>query len=541
MKPIKLPFGLNENNILVHIADVERGKKCNCVCPSCRSSLIATRGNKNQPHFKHAVVNKCEGGFESAVHLAAKQIIRQRKRITLSRCISIASAKDSKGKEHTKQKTVVEDGTIICFDSVQEETELHGMKADILAEKGNTSLIIEIFYRHKVEDQKREKIVEANISAIEINLSDLTSEDVKDWEAFWLYINDPERIEWLYNAKSRTHYLELEKQLVKTIRGQEEKYKQEEIQKQRKERRKKEQLLQALDELKTLASEESIAQFKQEAKTHPVWKHNAKYLPFSWQELPDFVSADIPNGDWIFGCDRRIWQTAFYKSFVWNSSKNRPFCVKLVDDWLQNKVGCKVHQSVKIVLMYSRRYYQLVPVNVYANRPSPWKTLRTYFNYLEKLEMLEWSGDDYHNPGNAWFRVIDKQPQAEALLKQLNSLEGEIIEWVEWMPFVFNDKENIDDQMSDSEKKAKELLDGLDSIEEEGSILIKNVSHLVKTLKDFIKETRYGLRVVCFVNSTKEAVSEAHKKLSAETLQNFRNNVSVLRKELQKNIFYENL
>lgn len=38
---IKLPFGLNENNLLVHVSNVENGKKCGCICPSCRVALIA--------------------------------------------------------------------------------------------------------------------------------------------------------------------------------------------------------------------------------------------------------------------------------------------------------------------------------------------------------------------------------------------------------------------------------------------------------------------------------------------------------------------
>lgn len=409
---IKLPFGLNKNNVLVHIADVERGKKCQCVCPSCRSPLIAAKGSKKQPHFKHAVDNECGNGLESAVHLAAKKMIIERKQITLSKYVSIASATDSRGEEHKAEKTIIENGVIIDFDSVQEETELHGMKVDILAKKGNKSLIIEIFYSHKVEEEKLVKIAKADISAIEINLSDLMPEDVMDWEAFWLYLNDPQRIHWLYNAKAHTDYFELEKKLAKTIHAKEKKYKQEEIEKQRKEHRESEQLLQALDELKALSSKESIEQLKQKAEMHPVWKYNAQHLPFSWHELPDFVNADIPNGDWIFGCDRRIWQAAFYKSFIWSVwGSRKPFCVKHVDDWLQNKVGCKVHPSVKIVGRYGKRYPQLVPVDIYSNLPGSWKTLRAFFNYLWDLGMLEFSGNDYSNPGNDWFRVIDKKPK----------------------------------------------------------------------------------------------------------------------------------
>lgn len=397
MKPIILPFGLNEKNILVHIADVERGKKCNCVCPSCRTPLIARKGSKNQPHFQHAVDYECKSGMESAIHLAAKKMIMEKKQITLPKCDLKVSEKDSRGNEHSESKTVVEEGAVICFDSVQEEIELHGMKADILAKKGNRPIIIEIFYQHKVDDQKLAKIVETNISAIEINLSDLKAENVKDWQTIWQSISNPMRVQWLHNAKAQDLNGQLQKQVTLKIRKREEKYKNEE-----------ELFLHALDDLKARSSKGSVEQLKQNAEMHPVWKYNAQHLPFSWNELPEFVNAEISDGDWIFGCDRRVWQTAFYKSFIWRNDK--PFSIKNVDGWLQNKIRCNVHQSVKVLGVYRKRYSKHVPADIYINLPSPWKTLRAYFNYLCELGMLEFSGDDYHSPGNGWFRVVSKKP-----------------------------------------------------------------------------------------------------------------------------------
>jgi hypothetical protein len=415
MKTIKLPFGLNEDKILVHVTEVERGKNCNCTCPDCESPLVASKGSINQPHFKHAVDNNCEGGLESAVHLAAKQVIRERKQVTVSKFISIVSSNDSLGVIHSCQKTIVKNGTIIRFDSVEEEVEVAGMRADILGKKGSTPLIIEIFYRHKVDDQKRKKIVEANISAIEINLSDLMPKDIKDWNAFELYLNDPKRVEWLHNAKDRVYYPDLEKQLLKTVQEQERKYIEEELEKERKEKKEKTQLLNALDELKILSSEEAIARFKQEAEAHPFWNNN--YLPFSFNELPEVVNVEIPNGDWIYGCDRRIWQTAFYNSFI-IKTRYKPFSIKNVDQWLQDKIGLKIPQSVKIVGIYARRYHHLIPVDIYHSRPSTWKTLRKYFWYLFDIGILEFAGEDNHNPGNEWFRVVDKKNV------QLNNLES---------------------------------------------------------------------------------------------------------------------
>ena len=223
---IKQPFGLNENNIIVHIANVEDGKEY--ICTDCKMLLIAVKGDKNQHHFRHKNDNECTGGLESSIHLAAKQVIMEKKQIRLPEFFCSAMGKDSRGKEHFERVTVVKDGTIVIFNSVEEEKELHEMRFDILAMVGAEPLIIEIYYRHKVEDVKIEKIKKANISAIEIDLSDLTQEDIKDWHNFWSCINDAQRIKWLHNAKAHTSiYLKI----VKKIKAQEEHYKREEIMK----------------------------------------------------------------------------------------------------------------------------------------------------------------------------------------------------------------------------------------------------------------------------------------------------------------------
>lgn len=315
------------------------------------------------------------------------------------------------GKKHTKPETVVGNGTIIACDSVQEEKELHGMKADILAIKGDTPLIIEIFYRHKVNDQKIEKIKKANISAIEINLSDLTPEDVKDWETFWSCINDSKRVKWLYNVKVHDSvYPRLVNQLAVKIQEIEKKYEQEEIVKQKREQKEKAQLVQALDDLKILCSKEYIAQLKQEAEMHSVWKYHSERLKLSFNELPNFLNLDVPNGDWIFGCDRRVWQTAFYSSFICKNGK--PFCIKRVDEWLNNNAICKAPPSAKIVGIHGRSYPELILANFSGGLPSSWRTLRAYFWDLHDLGMLEFSGEDYRHGGNEWFKVKSKMPNA---------------------------------------------------------------------------------------------------------------------------------
>jgi competence CoiA-like predicted nuclease len=80
---IELPFGINQNNELVHINQVKRGKRCNLLCPVCLYPLIAVKGNKRQHHFRHTVDSECARNPESAIHLVAKKMIVEEMRIIL--------------------------------------------------------------------------------------------------------------------------------------------------------------------------------------------------------------------------------------------------------------------------------------------------------------------------------------------------------------------------------------------------------------------------------------------------------------------------
>nr|WP_106184046.1 hypothetical protein [Legionella pneumophila] len=406
---IKLPFGLNENNVIVHIANVESGKSCNCICPSCSTPLIAMKGTKNQHHFRHATTIECEGGLEGAIHMAAKQIIKERKQIKLPEYTINKTLLDSKEKMHFASKTFVEKGRSISFDSVQEEQELNEMRADILAITNNQKLMIEVFYRHKVDEQKIKKIKAANISTIEIDLSDLTPDDVRNWETFWLCITDPNRAKWLYNARASSESTELEKQLRLSVQKIEKKYQQEEIKRLKQEQEAKPVLEKAIEELKIIRSKKYGEQLELEAEKHPAWDFYIKYLQHSSGELPDYLSVDVSDGDWIFGCDKIIWQTAFYYNFIiLNKNNKNYFSVKEIDDWLQNTAKCKIPPCAQTIGKYGRRFPELLPTDISINIPSSWKTLREYFNHLGKIGILIYSGNDRRNRGSCWYQILGR-------------------------------------------------------------------------------------------------------------------------------------
>lgn len=217
-KDIKQPFGLDQNGRLVHIKESLNGKGCNLVCPGCGDQLIAANnGTKMRPHFRHDGGAECVTGFESAIHRAAKQLIEIHKEITVPGRVVKLVKTDSSGMAHIREKVVVNHGAILKFDLVQQEKALGQVIADVLATKDNKQLIIEIFRTHKVDEDKIQKIKDAGLSAIEIDLSGLTQEDVLDWDALWAYMNNPENTIWLNHVDIENAVKSLEIELVALI------------------------------------------------------------------------------------------------------------------------------------------------------------------------------------------------------------------------------------------------------------------------------------------------------------------------------------
>ena len=82
MQPkLRVPFGL-QGGRLYEPLQVPNGQACDCVCPGCHRPLIA-RQNAKTPHFAHAPGEDCAHALETAVHLAAKQIITDRRELRL--------------------------------------------------------------------------------------------------------------------------------------------------------------------------------------------------------------------------------------------------------------------------------------------------------------------------------------------------------------------------------------------------------------------------------------------------------------------------
>jgi len=191
---LKLTFGLKDGK-LVEIDEVERGLACSCICPYCKSKLIARKGKKKVNHFAHYKNPECKYGQETALHIAAKDIFLKYKKIKLP-----AYFKEIPGFGTQK----IKDAQEIVFDNAILEEGIGSIIPDIILKIKTHPLLVEIAVTHFIDDEKKKKIKNLNLSTIEINLKDIDKKYFNYDELKKVLIDETERKEWIFYAKENS-------------------------------------------------------------------------------------------------------------------------------------------------------------------------------------------------------------------------------------------------------------------------------------------------------------------------------------------------
>ena len=179
MKNIKLPCGINKTREVVYIDNAKNGIECECICPACKSPLVAKNGGqKREHHFAHLNIVECEHGYQSALHYMAKDLFLEMEYLTFV-----------KNEKLVKYK----------IDSVELERKVSDIIPDILVTCDGKQFIVEIYVTHSVDDEKKEKIKSLQMSAIEIDLSKFRNETI-DKEILKSELCKKENFRWIYDA-----------------------------------------------------------------------------------------------------------------------------------------------------------------------------------------------------------------------------------------------------------------------------------------------------------------------------------------------------
>jgi hypothetical protein len=148
-------FWAIQNGLPKHVSEVPNGLACGCICSGCGATLMAKHGKIKAHHFAHYNKDACNYTGETAIHLAAKEIIKSRGYIVLPPPFFERNEPEK-----------------YTFDSLSLEAQYADFIPDVLAEIDGKIYVIEIAVTHFVDAAKKAKIAASGaFGAIEINLS----------------------------------------------------------------------------------------------------------------------------------------------------------------------------------------------------------------------------------------------------------------------------------------------------------------------------------------------------------------------------------
>lgn len=188
-------FALHEKQ-LVSIDQVESGLRCGCICPACGEPLIARKGTKKRHHFAHRAESTCSNGYETSLHLAAKEILSQAKEIILpSVYVTFHSGKNAE---------LLSPAFSVPIDRIELERHFDAVVPDIVIYTKEKKIFVEIYVTHPVDEQKLSKLRELGISCMEIDLHDVAFTTTEEFSRFLL--NDYSNKKWIYNNAADRYY-----------------------------------------------------------------------------------------------------------------------------------------------------------------------------------------------------------------------------------------------------------------------------------------------------------------------------------------------
>lgn len=360
---VKSPFAMCDNKV-VHISelvDSNYRKNNEFFCCSCNDKLTPRLGKHNKWHFSHKKSN-CSKALETGLHLFAKNVLEDSKKITLPElCVFNFSyyegrkdfsydvaAKynkndtillhDDKGHHYYESIGDYDDKAIICkereyyFESVMIEQRCGDIIPDIILYLNNKPLLVEVFVTHKVDEIKLSKIKLSRLSTIEIDLSKYKDNflNVDVVELKRIIIEQTDNKIWLYNDKA-------ENKILDYINKNEDERKNDCLRTQQLVDKRMELMAKSnREKLNIIKNEDSLKKkYKIDMYKSEMWFKLAKDLFIDISCIPEIIDFDI-KGDIVFACHKNIWQAAIYHKFIRNN-KNRYLSIRTIAKWILNE------------------------------------------------------------------------------------------------------------------------------------------------------------------------------------------------------------
>lgn len=207
----RVPFGERDGR-LYRAADVPNGHACECLCPGCGGKLSAKNaGQKMRPHFAH-IGNASRACFETAVHRFAKQVLLEATSVVLPEWSKIASSTDADFRRH--ERNHVRPAREWKYSTALEELTMGRIRPDVvLRDDRRAELLVEIYVRHAVDESKANHVRSNGLAMMEIDLSQVTDDDLEAGNFESLVLLDPSTRAWIHAPRLQAQFDAMEADL----------------------------------------------------------------------------------------------------------------------------------------------------------------------------------------------------------------------------------------------------------------------------------------------------------------------------------------
>jgi hypothetical protein len=386
MEEVQLAYGIRDGRVILisEIKQTERGERCDCVCPVCKGKLLAKLGEIRQPHFAHKPNCKCDYSHaqQTSLHILAKEIIQENNRILVP---GIAFTRNEIIGDYFDDPVATEIEIdcpniipkTVLYSSVELEKQIGETIADAVIMTNNSPCIVEIAVTHFVDKEKRKKLEVNHLPAFEIDLSSFVDTPPSREAIAEAVLSNEKNRKWIVNPKRERLLTEKKEEFTQKCTELKTKRKSEELEKKKISNKEKTALQELFlpdnytKEIKNLRNDNAAA-FRLE-----------KYsFAEGIEEYPFYMNIPI-TGEFVFPCDRRIWQGKLFDDYIYRGF-GKDVCTFTIS-------GVKDRILKKGIIPYDQQKIHSTTVILNGREQTiilPYDVIKRYFEYLELLGFI---------------------------------------------------------------------------------------------------------------------------------------------------------
>lgn len=214
-----VPFGYSESeDRLVDVHQVQSGKLCGCICPSCKAPLIARKGTKKAWHFAHdssseifKELEKCTYSFYVSARMMARQLIGDSLEVALPGYEIYLSEKIPVSHRLVQVSEYVTKHRKVQLSDVVLDADINGQRFDILGYVEGHALAFIFTYpgRDDLErlgsyDDRKSGVVAISLDGLRDEFRRLETTNYSYGEILADYIsNDAKSKKWIYHPRQQ--------------------------------------------------------------------------------------------------------------------------------------------------------------------------------------------------------------------------------------------------------------------------------------------------------------------------------------------------